>query len=67
MTPTDPQQIHELLTRGVEEVFIREILAEKLKSGIPLRIKMGIDPTGPKIHIGPPHRPYRRGFYRDDR
>lgn len=46
------QKIEELLTRGVEEIIEKESLVKKLKSGKKLRIKLGIDPTGPKIHIG---------------
>lgn len=49
---TDDNKIRELLTRGVEEIFIRENLEKKLKSGKELRIKHGIDPTGEKIHLG---------------
>lgn len=49
---TDENKIHEILTRGTEEIFVREELEKKLKSGKQLRIKFGIDPTGPKIHIG---------------
>ncbi len=49
---TEKGKIEELLTRGVEDVFVKEELKEKLLSGIPLRIKLGIDPTGPKIHLG---------------
>ncbi|MGE5392357.1 MAG: tyrosine--tRNA ligase [Candidatus Saccharibacteria bacterium] len=44
--------IDELLTRGVEEVIDRKHLEEKLKSGKKLRLKLGIDPTSPNIHIG---------------
>jgi tyrosyl-tRNA synthetase len=42
----------ELLTRGVEETVPKELAAEKLKSGKKLRIYMGIDPTGSRLHIG---------------
>ncbi len=45
-------KIQEVLTRGVEEVFDRKSLEQKMFSGKPLRIKHGIDPTGKKIHIG---------------
>lgn len=48
----DPKKIEDVLTKGVEEVIERKSLLKKLKSGKPLRIKHGIDPTGPKIHIG---------------
>lgn len=49
---TDSQKIAEILNRGVEDVFIRESLEKKLLSGKQLRIKFGIDPTGPHIHVG---------------
>ncbi len=49
---TDKNKIEELLTRGVEDVFIKEHLKEQLSSGQQLRIKLGIDPTSPYIHIG---------------
>jgi tyrosyl-tRNA synthetase len=49
---TAPEKIREILTRGVEDVFVKESLEKKLRSGNRLRIKFGIDPTGPKIHLG---------------
>ena len=49
---TDEKRINELLTRGVEEVIVRADLEQKLKSGKQLRVKLGIDPTSPNIHIG---------------
>lgn len=45
-------QITEILTRGVEDVIVKEDLEKKLKSGKKLRIKLGIDPTAPDIHLG---------------
>src|SRR3989344_4043806 len=42
----------ELLTRGVSEVIDRHSLEKKLSSGKKLRVKLGIDPTSPNIHIG---------------
>lgn len=44
--------ITELLTRGVEEVIDKNHLESVLKSGKKLRVKLGIDPTSPNIHIG---------------
>jgi len=45
-----------LLKRGTVEVFREEELAEKLtesaQSGKQLRIKLGLDPTSPDIHLG---------------
>src|SRR3989338_10588792 len=45
-------KIEELLNRGVEEIIDRPNLENKLKSGKQLRIKFGIDPTSPNIHLG---------------
>ena len=45
-------KIHEILTRGVEEIIDQEHLEKRLRSGEKLRIKLGIDPTASKIHIG---------------
>ncbi|MFC1612705.1 tyrosine--tRNA ligase [Patescibacteria group bacterium] len=42
----------ELLSRGIEEIIDVNCLKKKLKSGKKLRIKFGIDPTSPNIHIG---------------
>ncbi len=52
MAKVDEQKINEVLSRGVEEIFEKDSLLKKLQSGRQLRIKHGIDPTGPKIHIG---------------
>ncbi len=49
---TNEQLIEEVLTRGVAEVIDREDLKKKLLSGKKLRIKLGIDPTSPNLHIG---------------
>lgn len=48
----DEAKIDELLARGVEDIIVKEELKKELLSGRQLRIKFGIDPTGPKIHIG---------------
>ena len=45
-------KIEELLNRGIEEIIDRINLENKLKSGKQLRIKLGIDPTSPNIHLG---------------
>ncbi len=49
---TDENKINELLNRGAEDVFVKDHLKEALFSGKQLRIKFGIDPTGPAIHLG---------------
>lgn len=48
----EEQKIKEILTRGVEEIFVKEHLEESLLSGKKLRVKFGIDPTSPAIHLG---------------
>ena len=40
------------LCQDTEHVHSREELAEKLKLGRPLRVKLGVDPTAPDIHLG---------------
>lgn len=41
-----------IIRRGAEEILIEEELVEKLKSGKPLRVKAGFDPTAPDLHLG---------------
>ncbi|MET3107718.1 tyrosyl-tRNA synthetase [Oxalobacteraceae bacterium GrIS 2.11] len=42
--------------RGVDELLIETEFAQKLarseKTGVPLRIKLGLDPTAPDLHLG---------------
>ena len=45
-------RIKDLLTRGAEEVIVKKHLEERLQSGEKLRVKFGIDPTMPDIHLG---------------
>lgn len=40
------------LTRGTDEILPDGGLEEKLKTGRPLNIKVGFDPTAPDLHIG---------------
>ncbi|MFA5999654.1 MAG: tyrosine--tRNA ligase [Candidatus Paceibacterota bacterium] len=49
---TDEQKIDNLIERGVENVFVKEDLKKKLLSGKRLRVYLGIDPTGPTLHMG---------------
>lgn len=50
----DTQMKH--IMRGVEEIIneqeMRERIASSIKSGKPLRIKLGVDPTASDIHLG---------------
>lgn len=40
------------IKRGVDEILPEDDLIEKLKSGKPLTVKAGFDPTAPDIHLG---------------
>ncbi len=53
MLLTDEQKIEKILKRGVERIFPNEdFLRAKLKSGKVLSVYLGIDPTGPTLHMG---------------
>jgi tyrosyl-tRNA synthetase len=47
-----PAESTELLSRGCAEIISREELKKKLFAGRPLRVKLGVDPTAPDIHLG---------------
>jgi hypothetical protein len=42
----------DFLLRGSAKVLSREDLVSKLAEGRPLRVKLGVDPTAPDIHLG---------------
>jgi tyrosyl-tRNA synthetase len=42
----------EALTHHAVDVLPDGLIAEKLRRGVPLRVKLGIDPTAPDIHLG---------------
>lgn len=42
----------EILKRGAEEILVESEFVEKLRTGRPLRIKAGFDPTAPDLHLG---------------
>ncbi len=44
--------VEHLLTRNVDEVIDRGHLEQTLRSGRKLRVKLGIDPTSPDLHLG---------------
>lgn len=47
------KQIASLLERGVSNIYpSKEFLANLLKSGKKLKVYLGIDPTGPTLHLG---------------
>lgn len=41
-----------LIKRGADELLVEAELVEKLKTGKPLRVKAGFDPTAPDLHLG---------------
>lgn len=45
------EQLHTIAS-GVDRIVPEAALAEKLKRGKPLNIKLGVDPTAPDIHLG---------------
>jgi tyrosyl-tRNA synthetase len=47
-----PEQQLAHLTAGTAKVLSPNELLEKLRLGRPLRIKLGVDPTAPDIHLG---------------
>ncbi|NQY87055.1 MAG: tyrosine--tRNA ligase [Colwellia sp.] len=49
---TDVSQAFAELKRGTEEILVENELLEKLKTGKPLKIKAGFDPTAPDLHLG---------------
>ena len=45
------EQLH-IISSGAAQIVPQEALLEKLKRGVPLNIKLGVDPTAPDIHLG---------------
>src|SRR2546421_4583951 len=46
------EQAIETIRRGAEELIVEQELAKKLASGRKLRVKLGLDPTAPDLHLG---------------
>ena len=46
------EQQLETIKRGCDELLIEAELVDRLKSGRPLRVKAGFDPTAPDLHLG---------------
>ena len=47
-----PEEALDLLTRGAAQIISKAELREKLALGRPLRVKLGVDPTSPDLHLG---------------
>ena len=52
MTKPSIEEALEIIKRGCEDLLVEADLVEKLKTGRPLRIKAGFDPTAPDLHLG---------------
>jgi tyrosyl-tRNA synthetase len=55
LTEQVTEQVAEALARikrGCEELIVEEDLVRKLQTGRVLRIKLGLDPTAPDLHLG---------------
>lgn len=49
---TSTEALDTLLNRGVVDAVVRADLERMLQSGKPLRIKFGVDPSRPDLHLG---------------
>ena len=49
---SDAKEQAEELGRNASEVISGDELAAKLREGRPLRVKLGMDPTAPDLHLG---------------
>ena len=48
---TPEEQLHNIKS-GTAQIVPEAALLEKLKRGVPLNVKLGVDPTAPDIHLG---------------
>ena len=46
------EQAIRTIRRGCDELIVEEELARKLRTGRSLRVKLGLDPTAPDLHLG---------------
>ena len=46
------QEVLQEIKRGIDDLLVESELIDKLKTGRPLRIKAGFDPTAPDLHLG---------------
>ena len=50
--PTDIDAALAIIKRGTDELIVDAEMRKKLESGRKLRIKLGLDPTAPDLHLG---------------
>ncbi|MCH7655401.1 MAG: tyrosine--tRNA ligase [Chloroflexi bacterium] len=52
MAKLDPELLHRITHRGVAEIIPEAEFIARLEEGVPLKLKMGFDPTRPDLHLG---------------
>jgi len=52
MSTLSPEEQVNILKRGTVEIISEEDLLAKLRQNRPLRVKLGVDPSAPDIHLG---------------
>ena len=52
IVPTDIDAVLAVIKRGADELILDADMRRKLESGRKLRIKLGLDPTAPDLHLG---------------
>jgi tyrosyl-tRNA synthetase len=50
--PASPAEQLAIIKRGAEELILESDMVKKLDTGRPLRVKLGLDPTAPDLHLG---------------
>lgn len=51
-TTANKEKINQLLNKGVETIEVKASLEKRLLGGETLRVKFGVDPTSPDLHLG---------------
>lgn len=49
---TQVNETLQIIKRGCDELLVEQELVDRLKTGHPLRVKAGFDPTAPDLHLG---------------
>ena len=52
MAKLDPELLHRITHRGVAEIIPEAEFIARLEEGVPLKLKMGFDPSRPDLHLG---------------
>ena len=52
MSNVSPLDALDLLLKGTVTCHTKDLLLARLKTGRPLRVKAGFDPTAPDLHLG---------------